>query len=104
VNEIKEDLLAARDVYGQNIRTLFFPAGNTIAMKTEDLCEICRFAGQMFPGLERITVYGSSQYIHKKSPRGLKRLAEEKTRLLNEIRTALERDEKTYRPFFTGSQ
>jgi radical SAM superfamily enzyme YgiQ (UPF0313 family) len=26
--------------------------------------------------LERITVYGSSQYIHKKSPRGLKRLAE----------------------------
>jgi radical SAM superfamily enzyme YgiQ (UPF0313 family) len=76
VNEIKEDLLAARDVYGQNIRTLFFPAGNTIAMKTEDLCEICRFAGQVFPGLERITVYGSSQYIHKKSPQGLKRLAE----------------------------
>jgi radical SAM superfamily enzyme YgiQ (UPF0313 family) len=76
VNEIKEDLLAARDVYGENIRTLFFPAGNTIAMKTEDLCQICRFAGQVFPGLERITVYGSSQYIHKKSPRGLKRLAE----------------------------
>jgi radical SAM superfamily enzyme YgiQ (UPF0313 family) len=45
VNEIKEDLLAARDVYGENIRTLFFPAGNTIAMKTEDLCQICRFPG-----------------------------------------------------------
>jgi len=76
VNEIKEDILAARDAYGQSIRTLFFPAGNTIAMKTEDLCEICRFAGQVFPCLERITVYGSSQYIHKKSTQALKRLAE----------------------------
>jgi radical SAM superfamily enzyme YgiQ (UPF0313 family) len=76
VSEIKEDLLAARDAYGQTIRTLFFPAGNTIAMKTEDLCEICAFARQVFPGLERITVYGSSQYIHKKGLSGLKRLAE----------------------------
>jgi len=76
VNEIKEDLAAARDASGPNIRTLFFPAGNTIAMQTEDLCEICRFAGQVFPGLERITVYGSSQFIHKKGQQGLKRLAE----------------------------
>jgi radical SAM superfamily enzyme YgiQ (UPF0313 family) len=75
VDEIKEDLSAAREVYGPHIRTLFFPAGNTIAMKTEDLGEICRFARQVFPGLERITVYGSSQYIHKKGPKGLKRLA-----------------------------
>ena len=111
VNEIKEDLLAARDVYGQNIRTLFFPAGNTIAMKTEELCEICRFTGQVFPDLQRITVYGSSQYIHKKSPQGLKRLAEAGLsrihvglesgddmilkQIKNEIRTALEMDEKT---------
>lgn len=51
VKEINEDLLAARDAYGPNIRRLFFPAGNTTAMKTEDLCEICRFAGHVFPGL-----------------------------------------------------
>ena len=76
VAEIKEDIAAAREAYGPGIRTLFFPAGNTIAMKTEDLCEICRFAGQTFPDLERITVYGSSQYIHKKGLEGLKRLAE----------------------------
>jgi radical SAM superfamily enzyme YgiQ (UPF0313 family) len=75
VAEIKEDLAAARDAYGPHVRTLFFPAGNTIAMKTDDLCEICRFAGQVFPDLERITVYGSSQYIHKKGLEGLKRLA-----------------------------
>ncbi|MBL0702074.1 MAG: B12-binding domain-containing radical SAM protein, partial [Desulfosarcina sp.] len=76
VSEIKEDLLQARDVYGEYVKTLFFPAGNTIAMKTDDLCEICRFARETFPHLQRITVYGSSQFIHKKGLEGLQRLAE----------------------------
>ena len=76
VAEIKEDILEASNIYGQKVRTLFLPAGNTIAMKTDELCEILSFARKIFPGLERITVYGSSQYIHKKGPRGLKRLAD----------------------------
>jgi len=76
VSDIREDILDARRVYGSGIRTLFFPAGNTIAMKTDDLSEICRFARQVFPDLERITVYGSSRYIHQKGPEDLKRLAE----------------------------
>ena len=76
VAEIKEDILEASEIYGQKVRTLFLPAGNTIAMKTHDLCEILIFARKVFPGLERITVYGSSQYIHKKGPQGLKRLAD----------------------------
>lgn len=76
VSEIKEDILSARDVYGENVSTIFFPAGNTIAMKTEDLCEICRFARETFPFLQRITVYGSSQYIYQKGQKGLKLLAE----------------------------
>lgn len=76
VAEITADLDAARGVYGAGVRTLFFPDGNTIAMKTADLCAICRHAKSVFPGLERITVYGSSQFIHKKGPEGLRRLAE----------------------------
>lgn len=76
VREIKTDILTARDRYGDHVRTLFFPAGNTIAMKTADLCEILSFAKKVFLNLERITVYGSSQYIHKKGPQDLKRLAE----------------------------
>jgi len=75
VNDVKEDMLEARSVYGLRVRTLFLPAGNTIAMKTEDLAEICRFARATFPSLERITVYGSSQFIHKKGPRQLEQLA-----------------------------
>jgi radical SAM superfamily enzyme YgiQ (UPF0313 family) len=44
-------------------------------MKTDDLAEICRFARDTFPTLERITVYGSSQFIHKKGPEQLEQLA-----------------------------
>jgi len=76
LEDIKEDILKAREVYGDKVQTLFFPDGNTIAMKTDDLCVICRFSKEVFPELERITVYGSSQYIYKKGKEGLKRLAD----------------------------
>lgn len=76
VREIKEDITTACRDYGENVRTLFFPAGNTIAMKTDDLCEICRFSKEVFPHLQRVTVYGSSQYIYQKGLEDLKRLAE----------------------------
>ncbi len=76
VRDIKADILRARDIYGDHVRTLFLPAGNTIAMKTDDLCQILIFAKETFSTLERITVYGSSQYIHKKGPQRLKCLAD----------------------------
>lgn len=76
VLETKEDLEEAARLYGKGVRTLFFPAGNTIAMPTEGLAEICRYARGLFPGLERITVYGSSQFIVKKRLAGLRLLAE----------------------------
>ena len=66
VKEICEDMEAGRRVYGERVRTLFFPAGNTIAMPSKDLAAICRYARERFPFLERITVYGSSRYIAMK--------------------------------------
>ncbi len=76
LEDIKKDMHEAVDRYGTKIRTVFFPAGNTIAMKTDDLCAICRYARDLFSNLERITVYGSSQYIARKGPEGMKKLAE----------------------------
>ncbi|MFW6126776.1 MAG: radical SAM protein [Thermodesulfobacteriota bacterium] len=76
VAEIKEDLEEAARVYGDRVRTLFFPAGNTIAMPTAALAEICRHARALFPHLERITVYGSSQFIVKKGLEDMRVLAE----------------------------
>jgi len=76
VKEIFRDIKRARETYGKHVRSLFFPAGNTIAMPTEDLAAICRFALETFPSLQRITVYGSSQYIARKGLPGLKILKE----------------------------
>ncbi len=76
VPDIKEDLRAARAYYGHGVQTIFFPAGNTIAMKTRDLAEICSYARELFPALERITVYGSCQYIARKGAAELRVLAE----------------------------
>lgn len=87
VKDIMEDIDSASKIYGQNVKTLFFPAGNTIAMKTDDLAKICIYARKIFPDLERITVYGSSQYIHIKGPSGLKQLADAG---LNRIHVGLE--------------
>ena len=76
VKEICEDILEARRVCGEGVETLFFPSGNTIAMPTDDLAAICRFAKSQFLHLTRITVYGSSQYIAKKGLEDLKCLRE----------------------------
>src|SRR6056297_1006653 len=66
VADIKEDLAEAGNRYGRDIRRIFLPAGNTIAMKTDQLCRVCEYARDLFPNLERITVYGSSQFIFQK--------------------------------------
>lgn len=67
VAEIKEDLLAARNFYGEHVDSLFLPDGNTIAMKTDQLLEIFNYANELFPHLSRITVYGSARFVNKKS-------------------------------------
>lgn len=76
VQEIKEDLLAAREHYGPFIESIFFPDGNTIIMKTEQLVEIFEYAHLLFPELQRITVYGSARFVNKKSLPDLIRLRE----------------------------
>ena len=76
VEDICIDLDLAARQYGRSVTTLFFPAGNTIAMKTEQLSSICQYAYKVFPDLQRITVYGSPQYIHMKGRAGMQQLAE----------------------------
>ncbi|MGD9115375.1 MAG: radical SAM protein, partial [Desulfobacterales bacterium] len=66
VPEICEDIDEAFDLYGAKVRSIFFPAGNTIAMPTRDLAAICLHSKMKFPELQRMTVYGSSQYIVQK--------------------------------------
>jgi radical SAM superfamily enzyme YgiQ (UPF0313 family) len=74
VSEIKEDLNAAREFYGAGVRSLFLPDANTIFMKTSQLVEVLQFARELFPSLDRITVYGSGKFIRLKSLDELKTL------------------------------
>jgi radical SAM superfamily enzyme YgiQ (UPF0313 family) len=74
VEDIKEDLLAARQYYGEYIESLFFPDGNTIYMKTAQLAEIIAYARSLFPHLQRITVYGSARFVNLKKPEELLQL------------------------------
>jgi radical SAM superfamily enzyme YgiQ (UPF0313 family) len=74
VREIEGDLDSAKKIYGADVQTLFFPAGNTIAMPTPELARICSYARSLFPHLKRITVYGSSKYIFRKGLGDLKKL------------------------------
>jgi radical SAM superfamily enzyme YgiQ (UPF0313 family) len=66
VSEICADIDEAFDQYGPTVQSIFFPAGNTIAMPTHELAAICRHSNKRFPNLQRITVYGSSHYIVQK--------------------------------------
>lgn len=67
VTEIMEDIKMAYDYYGNIVKSLFFPDGNTIIMKTSDLVQIFEYAKSLFSDLNRITIYGSARYASKKS-------------------------------------
>jgi len=76
VAEIKEDLDMARQTYGDGVRTVFFPDGNTIIMKTPDLAEVLAYTRRLFPRVERLTLYGSARFVNLKSDEEMKRLRE----------------------------
>ena len=75
VEDIKADIDEACEQWGGGVRSIFFPAGNTVAMATRDLADICAYARLRFPDCRRITVYGSSKYLDLKSPEELRTLA-----------------------------
>ncbi len=76
VEEIKEDLRAAREAYGDTVETIFLPDGNTILMKTAQLIEILACARELFPRLKRVTSYGSARFVNLKPPEDLRLLRE----------------------------
>jgi hypothetical protein len=80
VTEICRDIDEAREALGPGVRTLFFPAGNTIAMETGRLAE------------------DYTNYLNLEG-----RLPDDRERLVTKIHAALERDPSTFRPFFIGN-
>jgi len=74
--DIKEDLKMAREYHGNKVQSIFFPDGNTILVKTNQLVEILNYARDMFPNLVRMTMYGSAKYLKLKNLSDLLRLKE----------------------------
>ncbi len=77
LEEVIEDLDLALAAYGPDaVRTIFLADGNTAVLPTEKLVAIGEAARQRFPGLERITTYGSAKFLVKKSEEEWRRVAE----------------------------
>ena len=73
-SEIIADLEEAARLTGGRVKSVFFPAGNSMAMPTRDLARISSRARELFPNVERITVYASMPSILSHGPDGLKEL------------------------------
>lgn len=67
LGDIMQDLTTGKARYGEGVKNIFFSDGNTILMKTKDLLKLFNYCHELFPNLNRITMYGSAQYIVLKS-------------------------------------
>lgn len=74
LQDIEADLAEGARMLGLRARALFLPAGNTMAMPTEDLARVCGRARELMPHLERTTVYASTSAIERHGAAGLARL------------------------------
>jgi radical SAM superfamily enzyme YgiQ (UPF0313 family) len=74
IEDVIEDLDLAVAAYGPAVRTVFLADGNTAAVPVETLVRIGDAARERFPGLERITMYGSAKFLVTKSREDWRRI------------------------------
>jgi len=75
--EVVEDLDLAVQAHGPHgVRTIFLADGNSAVLSARRLVAIGEAARERFPSLERITLYGSAQYLVKKTQREWRRVAD----------------------------
>ncbi len=77
VEEIKQDICAARDYFGGHpFETCFLQDGDSFVMRTKDLIEILETLTKAFPTLRQISSYGRAQTMVKKSSRAIKKICD----------------------------
>jgi radical SAM superfamily enzyme YgiQ (UPF0313 family) len=83
VADIKKDIAAAAQYYGGHpFQGCFLQDGDSFIMKTGELLEILGFLKQHFPSLKRISSYGRSQTMIRKSRREIKAICDAGLNLL----------------------
>jgi radical SAM superfamily enzyme YgiQ (UPF0313 family) len=74
IEEIKEDIEQAAQLYGESARSAFIGDSNSLVVKTEHFCEVLHSLYASFPYLERVTSYARAKTIAKKDLGELRQL------------------------------
>ena len=74
LEEIFEDIEAARELCRDETRSVFIGDSNSILIKTEEFVKILVALYQAFPNIERVTSYARAKTICKKQSEDLQRL------------------------------
>lgn len=74
LREIKGDIKTATHLYGDVTRWAFIGDSNSLAVKTDLLCEVLRSLYESFPHLERVTSYARAKTIARKDLDELRKL------------------------------
>ncbi|MEW6745684.1 MAG: radical SAM protein [Planctomycetota bacterium] len=72
--DVLADIDAAGGLFGDRVRTIFLPDGNTIALATRKLLLILERIAHRFPHVQRVTCYGAAKYVIRKSLQELQEL------------------------------
>jgi len=80
--DVIKDLDEARGQTGAGVRRIFLLDSNAMIMRTGQLEQISRHAYEIFPSLERVSVYACANDILRKSDEDLKRIRESGISLL----------------------
>ncbi len=78
VEDIKEDIRNAAAFHahrGVSFNTAFLQDANSLIMKTSELVEVITYLKEMFPSIQRITSYGRSHTLARKSVEELQALS-----------------------------
>ncbi|RJP22376.1 MAG: radical SAM protein [Candidatus Abyssobacteria bacterium SURF_5] len=76
VEEMKADIDAALEFYGDRAMNVFIGDADSPVIKTVDFVEILRYLRSKFTRIHRVTSYGRAKTIALMAPEKLKRLAE----------------------------
>ena len=63
LQDIMDDLISAKQMYGDLVRKIFLADGDALVMKNKDLIEILNFSYSIFPKLERVGIYACAPNI-----------------------------------------
>jgi radical SAM superfamily enzyme YgiQ (UPF0313 family) len=81
LDEVLEDIEAAHDYYGPNVRRVFLCDGNALILPTPHLLRILTRLEEVFPDLQRVGVYANARDLLSKPVSALQELAAHKLSL-----------------------